>query len=116
MVLRVEPGEIDAKDVLELADALIEDGGWAGPGQPSVDSTTGPGPYTLHHAIGRAADRLTANRQTGTTYGKGNTQATKLRDEANRLIKKATGKTDIQLNDQAGTVDEILSALRRARA
>lgn len=104
-LVKVEPDELDAKDVLELGEALIEEHGWVQ--QTGGDETIG---WSIHGAVGEAAKRATGE------HGKDGARARPLRDEAARLVAEAHGgATEIAVNDNAGSVGEVLAAMRAAR-
>lgn len=96
-LVRVGPARVNVNDVLELAEALIEEEGWRKTyGSPDNDPG-GPEqpPYTIHRAIGEAAKRAVAG------HGKDDAAARPLRDEANERIKATHGgRNDIELNDE----------------
>lgn len=123
-LVRVEPDTLGAKEILEFAEALIEEHGWiktkaapgaAAPSRPA-EQTTKTG-FTLHGAIGEAARRSSTPHSMGTAYhGKDSSPARPLRNAVDVLLVEAThGNNDIGINDSADTVDEVLKASRQAR-
>lgn len=100
--VRVEPDSVTARDVINLAIVLIEEQGWK-----QGDGGSPPGPWSLHGAIGEAAKLVTDG------YSKDNTEARKLRDEANEELGFREGE-DITFNDKAADVHEVVAKLREA--
>lgn len=134
--VRVGPGgQISARDVLDFVEALIDEKGWlkfdpAVGSQVSSDETG----YTLHDAVGQFGTRLASDAVKSSTLGGGKDafytdpatgDVTYLRQEATRLIDQAIDETnftpvgrhqkDQEFNDQAGSVDDVLNVVRRAR-
>lgn len=105
-LVKVEPDALDAKDVIELAEVLIEEHGWVqGSGG---DQASG---WSIHGAIGEAARRATGAG--AKDYG----DAPSFRNQAAVLVTGADplGRTEMEINDQAQTVDEALAVMRKAR-
>lgn len=102
----VEPDGLDARDIIELGEALIEEHGWV-----QNDGGNEARGWSIHGAVGEAANRATGSK------GKDTQDARPLRDEAARLISEADQghRTEQDINDSAPSVDEALLAMRRAR-
>lgn len=112
----VEPDGLDAKDVLELAGAIIEEQGWS-KGSSGGSSLEGGAGWSIHGAVGEAARRAKG------VSDKSSDAARPLRDEAKALIESAYAaahpgepvKTEFQINDDAADVTEALAAIDAAR-
>lgn len=116
-LVKVDPDKLDAHDILEFAEVLIEEHGWL----QHDSGDTGRG-FSLHGAVGEAARRAVTPHSVSTYVSKDNSTgkredpgARELRDAANELLVAMHGKTDIEINDAASTVDEVLVASRQAR-
>lgn len=104
-VVRVGPDELDADDILEFGQALIQEQGWV-KGE-SGDATKG---WSIHGAVGEAARRATG------ASAKDDGRARPLRNEAAAQLAAANeGKTEAELNDSADTVDQVLALMGAAR-
>lgn len=105
-LVRIGPARINVNDVLELAEALIEEHGHIK--RDSGSAATG---WSLHGAIGEAAKRAVA------AHGKDSPEARPLRDAANEALMAAHGgRTDIQLNDEPRcTKRRAIRVLQHAR-
>jgi hypothetical protein len=105
-VVRVGPDELDADDILEFGQALIEEQGWV-KGE-SGDATKG---WSIHGAVGEAARRA-MGQTSKSDYGPGRD----LRNEAAAQLAAANdGRTEADLNDTADTVDQVLALMGAAK-
>jgi hypothetical protein len=110
-ILKVED-RVTPQDILEFAEALIEEQGWRAT-QPGGDAGGGDtAPWTIHQAIGEAARRLEPDPATARKDGP---VARPLRDEATALLSDHHGKTDIELNDECASQTQAIEILRAAR-
>lgn len=104
-LVKVEPDEIDEKDTLEVAEAMIEEQGHIQ--GDSGDENRG---WSIHGAIGEAARRVTDSQ------GKDNSEPRALRDAAAQLLLDHHQASEIVLNDDPGTTkDRAISLMREAR-
>lgn len=111
-ILKVGEAGVMPQDILEFAEALIEEEGWRDThaGENAGDGASAP--WTIHQAIGEAARRMEPVQETARKDGP---VARPLRDTAAQLLYDVHGKTDIELNDEATTQDEALAFMRAAR-
>lgn len=107
--VRVGEDLLDARDVIEVGEALIERDGWLQ--RDSGDAARG---WSLHGAIGEAAKRLGEH---GTGHDKGGPVARPLRDAATKLLEKVLpdGETEFTFNDKADDADAVIALMRAAR-
>lgn len=110
-LVQVLPDALNAKDIIEFAEALIEEEGWV----QGTGGAAGQG-WSIHGAIGEASDRVTP-APGGNRQGKDNPTARPLRNEAAALLTETDPqhRNEMEINDQAQDVDEALVAMRRAR-
>lgn len=102
-VVKVEPDQLDENDVIELGEALIEEHGWVK--NTGGDEKQG---FSIHGAIGEAAKRATGEHE------KDGPRSRTLRNAAAAKIGDL-GKNEIQANDDATDVAEVLGIMREAR-
>lgn len=104
-LVRIDPAYVDTNDVIELAEALIEEHGHVQ--QDSGDATRG---WSIHGALGEAAHRLTNDQ------GKDKPTARRFRDDAAARILANEGRTELEVNDDPATDKQAaIDVLRRAR-
>lgn len=102
-VVKVEPDQLDENDVMEFAEALIEEHGHVK--NTGGDAGTG---WSIHGAIGEAARRATGEG------GKDGSRSRVLRDAAATKIADLGRGTEITINDASDQAGAI-AALREAR-
>ncbi len=141
--IRIGPETVGAADVLEYAEALIEQFGWrqggrSGEGGSVYDACVKEG-FSLHDAIGAACERLSvvvgeetapsSRRSSGDkefsysgTTPQGDKISGSIRTEATEkvfaAIAKRTGDdtlSDVTFNDKAQSKDDVIAVLREAR-
>lgn len=112
--VRVTPDAPNGADVLEYAEALIEEEGWnpgVREGAPYQESSPSTG-WTLHDAVGEANRRLFREGGKEGIMIEGGTT----RSVAQTAIGTVLGDaTDMQFNDKAANAEEVLAVLRQAR-
>jgi hypothetical protein len=115
-VIHVEPDLFGAKDILEVAQALIETFGWNNTTKGKYTPSSEEQGYTLHDAIGEAGVRITAaNGMVGSKEGFG------YRAGAESLVERHTPlRMNIRLstkdaNDAARSKEQIIRILEKAR-
>lgn len=103
-VVKVGPGELDELDILEYAEALIEEHG-----HRVGDSGDEKQGWSIHGAVGEAAKRATGSsaKDSGT--------ARPLREAAAAAVERTSGKTEFVANDEAKDKTEAVAILRAAR-
>ena len=105
-VVRVGPDELDADDILEFSQALIREQGWV-----KGKSGDAAGGWSIHGAVGEAA-----RRAMGQTSKSDSGPGRQLRDDAAAQLAAAHGgKTEVELNDTADTVEQVLALVGAAR-
>lgn len=118
----VGPDQASAADVIDYAEALIEEEGWfkMDPSKPEITSSPDRG-WTLHDAVGEANIRLTGTEQgaRGSKEGIKLSSGQMTRQAATEAIKTAlpaSAKGDDKVfNDKAKSKAEVLKVLRKAR-
>jgi hypothetical protein len=115
-LVKVHPPAFGARDVIELAESLIETHGWVkGDGG---DASRG---WSIHGAIGEAAARATSSQKDSTSARPFRDAAAVLVADADVELRRAHGvpeparRTEMEINDQAGDVGEVLGVMRAAR-
>jgi hypothetical protein len=119
--LRITPDEVDAKDVLEYAELLIETEGWNPFKGDSRQESSDKVGWTLHDAIGEANRRLLPRHgKEGPRLSTGKNA----RDDAmaklfaalpRRKWLQGVSEPDKTFNDRVTEVEEVLKVLRKAR-
>lgn len=123
-LVKIEPDDrVTPQEILEFAEELIKTDGWnKSVGLDASIVNTPQGGWTLHGAVGEAA-RRSATEPSAPTYrqkdyashDQTHPGARELRDDVDTLLMQVHGKTDIEINDVATSVDEVLAASRLAR-
>lgn len=105
-LVEVVPDGVGVNDVIELAEALIEEHG-----NVKGDSGSEKGGWSIHGAIGEAARRATDSN------AKDSVRARPFRDKAATLLMETDpeGRGEFVINDDAQNVGEVLAAMRLAR-
>lgn len=104
-VVKVEPDELNADDILEFAEALIEEHG-----HYTGDSGSSSAGWSIHGAIGEAAMRATGEG------GKDGSKSRVLREAAKDRVESSTGKTEFAANDESGGRVAAMQILNEARS
>lgn len=132
--VRVSPPTVDVCDILEYAQALIEEHGWRqGQRVPNTEDwpEVAKNGLSLHDAVGMACYRLSGETGTkatpartggsskdfpvgdrGSEYGYSGTMRTKATELLTAHL--PSGMTDITFNDKATNVTEVLTVLDAA--
>jgi hypothetical protein len=125
-VTEIQPGRLvmvgdtpfGSDDIIELAEALIEENGWV-----KGDGGNASKGWSIHGAIGEASGRAYG----GNSSQKGGTKERPLRDDAAQKVSDADmamrstpdvpapRRNEMQINDSAQSVDEVLAVMRAAR-
>lgn len=123
--IRVGPEQVSIADVLEYAEAVIEEYGWRqGPrpklpsgGEPTLENLVEHDMgFTLHDSIGLAMERLSEARGEARTKDRvGGTVDAITRDDVTSKLDLPNGMNDQDWNDQQTTVQPVLNLLRKAR-
>jgi hypothetical protein len=117
-VVQVEPDLQNEKDILEVAQALIEVYGWNNTKKDAYTPSSEKQGYTLHDAIGEAGVRISADPG----VANGTKDAFGLRQQAIELVEAHTPMrqgvrlSDQQANDAARDAAQIIRILEKARA
>lgn len=104
-LVRVDPPALNVDDVIEFAEALIEE-----EGHVKGEGGEGKRGWSIHGAIGEAAKRATGEG------GKDGTRSRELRNQATAKLTEAfPQQNEYELNDTAADGSEAIERLQQAR-